>query len=227
MSASANRARIAVVANCQARPLANMIRLLAPDIEIVETTIVHLAKDAEADAALACYAASDFVFAQAVQDNYPTAFVRTSRLKEQFPQKVATWPNIYFRGQCPDIRYITSARGRVLGPLGEYQHIAIFDAWRDGLGAGATADRLLTGGDWVDRLAEEPARSLEELRARETHLDVSVTDYIAQHWQTERLFFTFNHPANRLLIQVACDLLKSHRAVGEPGRDPRRLPGSA
>jgi hypothetical protein len=201
------KAKIAVVANCQARPVANLIAILAPGVEITTVTIVHLAREADAAEALAHYANSDFLFAQAVQHNYPTPFVRTAGLKEQFGGKVVTWPNIFYQGQCPEIRYMTSGTGRVLGPLGEYQNIAVYEAWRNGFGVAATVDRLLTGGDWVTPLADEAPRSMAELRTREARLDVGIADHIAAHWQARRLFHTFNHPTNELLLQVARDLL--------------------
>jgi hypothetical protein len=207
MAHANGKANIAVVANCQGGPIAKMMPVLAPGVQIKAITVTHLARDEHAAEAFRSYNDCDFIFAQAVQDNYPTTFVTTTRLREQFGNKVITWPNIFYRGQGPEIRYITSPTGRVLGPLGEYQSVVLYEAWRDGLDVSATVDRMLTGGEWLDRLADEPQSSLQELRTREEQLDVGVSSHIAEHWQERRLFYTFNHPTNELLLRVACDLL--------------------
>ena len=224
MVGTANRIKIAVVANCQSRPLADLLKLMSPSVEISCITVVHLVKDSEAAESWASYEEFDFVFAQAVQDNYPTTFVRTGALKQRLGSKVVTWPNIYFRGQCPDTRFVTSAAGRVVGPLGDYQNITTYAAWRSGLGVAETVDRMLSGGDWVDSLADEAPRSMAELRMREASLDVGIADHIAAHWQERRLFYTFNHPANELLIRVARDLLAYIGLTPDTSAAPAQFP---
>jgi hypothetical protein len=200
--------RVTVIANCQARPVADYVRLLGRDVEIVDVLITHLAKEADAGRLEQAAAKSDFIFAQLVQPNYPAPIVRSAVLKEQYGDRVVLWPNLFFKGQTPDLCYVTSAKGaRVVGPLGDYHSRPLVDAWL----AGSTIDQtetLLTKGHFdttgVRALA---AASLEELKRREQQCNVGVTDMIANRGQSQRFFFTFNHPVADLMLAVARDLL--------------------
>lgn len=219
--------RIAVVANCQARPLAYLLSMLAPQVEIVGVTITHLAKLSDEAEALRLYDDADYIFAQLVQDTYPTPFLRTRRLKQRYDNKVVSWPNIFYRGQCPELCYITRPGiGRILSPLGEYHNIFIYEAWRDGMSVSDTVSMFSNGGDWLERLIAEPEKSLEELKSRETDLDTTISSEISENWRTKRLFFTSNHPsswlletvARRLLNRISCDIQEDpaiHK-YGEP-----------
>lgn len=201
--------RLAVIANCQARPMAQIIRLLAPQVDIVEITITHLAKQEEKEKCYEIYQKADYIFAQRVSDNYPTEFVRSDCLKQMFPHKLIVWPNIFFRGQCADLCYVTRPGvGRVVGPLGEYQNLVIFEAWQKSSTVSDARQLLTDGGAWLARLETEAASSLAELQARELQCDVTISSEIAEHWRNKRLFFTFNHPSKWLLETVARRLLQ-------------------
>ncbi len=202
--------RIAVIANCQARPMAGIIRLLAPNIEISGITITHLAKPDEAQKAFELYSSSDYIFAQWVSDSYPVEFLRATAIKEKFKDKVISWPNIFFRGQCPDLFYVTHPeKGRIVGPLWQYQNRVIYDGWRKGLAVSEVIKLMTEGGDWLIQLEEEAIGSLTALQQRETNLNVIVSDEIVEHWHTQQLFFTFNHPVKYLLQVVARRLLQT------------------
>jgi len=200
--------RVIVIANCQARPIADYLRLLGRDVEVVDIVITHLAKEADAIRIEKAAAKSDFIFAQLVQPNYPVQFLRSSVLQERYGDRVLLWPNIFFRGQTPDLCYVTAARGaRVLGPLSEYHSRPIMDAWREGLTAEQTQIRLTGGQIDTTGLQAVVAESLDELRQRERQCAVGITDLIAERWRSRRYFFTFNHPVNDLLLAVAQRLL--------------------
>lgn len=201
--------KIAVVANCQARPVAALLKQMSPKVEIAGFTITHLAKEAQREAAFELYEKADFVFAQAVNENYPVSFLRTVKLKDAFGDKIITWPNAFFRGHCPDIRYLTiPGEGRAMGPLGHYHSLAIYDAWRNERGAMRTVKMLRQEDEWTQEFEGEPNQSIQELRDREASLDIKLADYIEERWREERLFYTFNHPKKKVLIQLAAGLLK-------------------
>lgn len=212
--------RIAVIANCQARPVATLVRHLAPQAEITGIAVVHLAtpKD-ETSLAEAC-AAADLVFAQLVADNYPVPFVRTAALKAAHPGKVVAWPNLFFRGQCPDLHYATGeGRRRLNGPLGDYHSRTVLDGWLGGRPTAATLARLEEGD-----LAAPPGAaedSLAQLRQREAAADVAVSDLIAEDWTRRRLFFTFNHP-RRVLLEAVTRRLLAAAGIAATGAIPPR-----
>jgi hypothetical protein len=200
--------RVMIIANCQARPVADYVRLLGRDVEITDILITHLAKDADAARLEQAAAKSDFIFAQLVQPNYPVEIVRSTSLKEKYGDRVILWPNIFFKGQTPDLCYVTATNGaRVMGPLGEYHSKPLVDAWL----AGSTVDQtdaLLTRGQInTTGMRDMAAASLEELRRREQQCNVGVAETIVESWQSRRYFFTFNHPVSELMLGVAESLL--------------------
>lgn len=213
--------RIAVIANCQARPVANLCRHLAPGVEITGVGIVHLAspKD-EADLAAACETA-DVILAQLVADNYPVTFVRTNALKAAHPGKVIVWPNLFFRGQCPDLHYATGeGRRRLAGPLTDYHLRLVLEAWQAGVPAAETLARLEGGA--IAAPPDTAAQSLAQLRERETATDVRASDLIEDSWTRQRLFFTFNHPRTVLLEALTRRLLQT-AGIAATGAVPPRF----
>ncbi|MCB1380757.1 MAG: hypothetical protein KDK89_20670 [Alphaproteobacteria bacterium] len=229
MPAAGKTARpvIGVVGNEQARPLATILGTLVPSITVPQIVIVHLAADRDADAALQGLRKCDLVLAQSVSDNYPTRFVRLVNLRQELGDKVLSWPNIFFKGQCPDICYARlPGGGRILGPLGEYQSSVSLNAWRRGLEVKDVVTAYRKGGDLISDYASVPAQSLQELADRERTLDTAISDYIAEQWRREELFFTFNHPRLKLLEMLAERILakagvsRQGTPAGIPAREP-------
>jgi hypothetical protein len=199
---------VAVVANCQARPLAETLKRLSSRVQICSVVITHLANESDHDSAMEDLLRADFVFAQAVQPNYPVSFLRTSHLREVLGKRLVTWPNVFFKGQCPDLCYLTTPQGRrVLGPLGEYHCRPIYEGWRKGRSQAATKADLLKGDTWVHSLAQTVATSFADLNAREKELDAVISHKIEEQWRDRRLFFTFNHPVQSLLTDLATQVL--------------------
>lgn len=195
--------RIAVVGNCQARPLGTALTEARPDVEIASTLIVHLAKDDERDEALEALDKADLILAQRVQPDYPTEFVRTQALRDTFGDRVIVWPNMYYRGYNPELLYLRDAARRPMqGPLGDYHLQAVRDAW---LAGGTVEDALhqLTSVE-ANRstFAEVPESSLDELQSREAECDVAISDWIRERRWHERTFFTFNHPTAAVLREL-------------------------
>jgi hypothetical protein len=200
--------RVTIIGNCQARPVAEYLRLIGSDVEIVDIVTTHLAKEAEQERLEQAAAKSDFIFAQLVQPNYPVQFVRSAVLKNRYGDRAILWPNIFFKGQCPDLCYVTAGSGaRVVGPMEAYHSRPLIDAWLAGRGVEETERQLLNGEFNTAGLPFLVDASLEELRRREQLCNVGVADLIAEYWISRRCFFTFNHPVADLMIEVARQLL--------------------
>ena len=181
---------------------------MVPEADIT-VTVAHLCKQEEEERCYQEYKESDYILAQRVSDDYFVEFLRSSRLREEFPHKVLLWPNIFFRGQCPDLCHLSLPdQGRVLGPLGIYQNRLVFEAWRESKPVSVVRRMLTTGGDWLETLEKSAMLSLAELKERESECDVTISPVIEEHWLTRRLFFTFNHPSRWLLEKAACRLLR-------------------
>ena len=59
------------------------------------------------------------------------------------------------------------------------------------------------------RYGAELEATLAHLRGREEATVTPVSGFIAEHFRTRRLFYTFNHPTNLLLFRVATLIAKS------------------
>ncbi|MDO9502246.1 WcbI family polysaccharide biosynthesis putative acetyltransferase [Falsiroseomonas sp.] len=209
--------RVAIIANCQMRPMAALCESIGEAVSVTGGFVVHLAKREDEAAVEAACAKADLVFSQLVLESFPLPFLRSESLRAAHGEKVIVWPNLFFRGQCPDLFYATGTdRLRLTGPLTEYHLASVLEAWRAGDGVDRTVARL-SAGDF--NIAVDAAQiSLDQLRQRETACDVRASDIIEAAWREEHLFFTFNHPRSRLLDTVARRLLAQAdvAATGRP-----------
>ncbi|AII42022.1 hypothetical protein KR100_01195 [Synechococcus sp. KORDI-100] len=193
---------IAVVANCQARPL---IHLLEANFKVqcLEPIIVHLAKDEYADEYRFKLETADILISQFISDQYPCSTIRTKNLKESLIKKLVLIPNLFYRGYTPDLRYVR-LRGQptLTGPLGDYHSSIIIDAWSNSLSQKEAKKNYLDDSLWKKVYQNVAVESLNELKEREKKLDISVSDIIEREQQYKQLFFTFNHPSKYLLDQL-------------------------
>ncbi|BFM06789.1 WcbI family polysaccharide biosynthesis putative acetyltransferase [Halioxenophilus aromaticivorans] len=201
--------KISVVGNCQARPTAERLIRLSSLVEIIDVTIVHLAKDSDCDIHKRAYAESDYIIAQQVNDNYPCEFVRTSSLKKEYGSKVVTVINLYFSGYFPDWRYYRLPKqGTLKGPMGDYHCEAIYDCWIEGKSP-TDAKNLINSLDYnLEKYRDAASTSLRELASRESNSDCKIVDFLEDQITKERMFFSFNHPKivliEKMLVSV-CD----------------------
>lgn len=196
--------RVAVVGNCQARPLAAALQRLVPGLEVASTSIVQLLKDEDEPEHARGYESADAIFAMQVRDDYRCTFVRTSTLRERYGEKVKVWPNLYFAGYNPELLYVRDDDHRpISGPLGDYHLRTIHEAWLDGQPEVRAAERVLDVDANRARYESVPAESFAELERRATSSDLDIIGWVRERVWQERLFFTFNHPAWRLIEESA------------------------
>ncbi len=191
--------KILVTGNCQARPLGSLLSK-STSHEVLEPIILHLSNAAEQDAHMERIAQADFILAQATAPVFQPAHLRSDVLQEQFAGRVVVWPNVFFVGQHPYLRYLTHAQaGRVLGPMEATHDIRVVNAWfrsRQGL----SFNESMTEPGYEQRVYDT---SLRDLRGRESKCDVAISDLIEAHFEDRQLFFTFNHPSLFLLTRLA------------------------
>lgn len=200
--------KIAVVGNCQARPVAHYLARMCPSLELLDDTIVHLSGPQSAAEDLARLDQADVICAQSVQDGYHAAHLATNSLRSRYGTCVIEWPNLFFNGNCADLAYLTSETNeRLQGPLGAYHNKFVFACWQKGIEEASAVDALH---ELIDQSSAEIStsveKSLQELRNREQSCDVKIAEHIASHWQDQRLFFTFNHPTANLLVKLSQQL---------------------
>jgi len=214
--------RIQVIGNCQARPLAALIEA-ATGFAAEPAIILHLAKPEEAEAHRQVLAEADLILAQRTDPAFPVAHLRSGALKEAWPNTVTVWPNVFYGGEQPYLRYVTHARqGRVLGPMTEYHDLRVLRAWfADRRGIDFLPE--CTAPDFVSGYAE---KALKTLQSRETDCDVTSADLIAAQGMPgtgPHLFWTFNHPTLWLLTQL-CNRILDHVGLPQASLEGMREP---
>jgi hypothetical protein len=188
--------KILVLGNCQARPLSYLL-CNGSGLTSLEPIILHLAKDADISRHAALCAEAEIIVAQATSDNFEPAHLASRRLKEQHGSKVIIWPNIFWAGQTPFLRYVSHKTfGRIDGPLDAYHDLRILQDWyRSRLDLDTPLREI--------SVQDVQTRSLQDLKIKETACDVVVSDLIEAYGTSQRLFFTFNHPTAWLLSKMA------------------------
>ena len=205
--------KIAVVGNCQARPIAQLLQQMNPNIEVTTTAIVHLLKTEEEPQYAPFLEQSDMIIAQLVADNYPCEFVRSQNLRQKYGNKVDSIVNLYFSGYNPELRYVKlPGSGLLDGPLGAYHIQTVLDSWLEGAPTETAASRVESieyNQKKYDGLSE---KSLNDLRQREKNASVPIVDHIEANMSERKLFFTFNHPS-ALLMQTMIQRLLAQRGI--------------
>ena len=191
--------KVLVLGNCQARPLSMLLNRFA-GFELLDPIILHLAKEADHAEHEDRIAGADLVLSQLTASVFRPAHLRSEELKKRHPEKTLIWPNLFFAGQQPYLRYLTHAtRGRILGPIDATHDMRLLRAWfMDRAGISFREDIAAEG--YEKAVAD---RSLNDLRQREASCDLGVTDLIEAEIMTRKLFFTFNHPSIWLLSRMA------------------------
>lgn len=201
--------KVLVLGNCQARPLAMLLERFA-GFETLDPVILHLAKDTDQAAHEAAMAEADLILAQRTDDGFGVAHLRSSHIRQTQGDRCVVWPNIFYAGQQPYLRYLNHRpRGRIGSPLGDYHDLRILRDWfRDRQGADFAAE--ITAPGFAETQTE---KSLLSLRQREMNCDVTSADIVTELQNDRPLFFTFNHPNLWLLARLAERIL-AH--IGRP-----------
>lgn len=136
---------------------------------------------------------------------------------------VVRWPSVYWAGYFPDLFYLRDAAGAPVldGPF-DYHDRVILNAYSAGSDVPEVC-RLLADPERPSDAQAWATHATAELEIRGRDCDIHVTSFIASTFQEELLFFTMNHPANRLLGFMAEQIAE---LIGVPGGiDHRLMPG--
>jgi hypothetical protein len=136
---------------------------------------------------------------------------------------VVRWPSVYWAGYFPDLFYLRDVDGApVLDAPFDYHDRSILRAYAAGMDVAETC-LLLEDAERPSDAHAWAAKATAELDVRGQDCDVQVASFIASRFRDELLFFTMNHPTNRLLEFIAQQITT---LLGIPGRvDRRQMPG--
>lgn len=219
--------RVVVVGNCQAKALEMMLATneeFAQRFEFVSFPAVHEIPDEAIPELHNAVAGATVAILQRVEEGYRDGIgLGTDTLARIAGNAtVIRWPSVYWAGYFPDLFYLRDAANQpvVDGPF-DYHDRTILEAYASGLDVEATC-RLLQDSDQPSDAAAWAANATAELGIRGKDCDIQVTDFIDANFRSELLFYTMNHPANRLLASLAQQITQR---LGVPGQvDQGQMP---
>lgn len=219
--------KIVFIGNCQAQALTQISHYLGLNAELVIVPpVFDLGAFNTPEIKDKIYSA-DLVFSQRVNDDYPAEFVRPSVLRAELGDKVVIWPNIYFDGYFPGVRYVyAQSGGKVTGPLSDYHFLQIQKSYKDGASPEAAWEAFI-GTQPSEILPADPVGdSIANLRHREQDVDITMSDFIEANASRSKLFYSMNHPTDEVLQEALRRMVAHSKSdIQVPDYDPARLAG--
>ncbi|WP_292052412.1 MULTISPECIES: WcbI family polysaccharide biosynthesis putative acetyltransferase [unclassified Brevundimonas] len=219
--------KIVFIGNCQAQALTQITHFLGLGAELVIVPpVFDLGSFNTPEIKEKIYSA-DVVFSQRVNDDYPAEFVRPSVLRQELGDKVVIWPNIYFDGYFPGVRYVYAQSGaKLTGPLSDYHFLQIQKSYAEGASV-QEAWEAFTSPRASEVLPADPiGDSIANLRHREQDVDVKMSDYIEANAFRTKMFYSMNHPTDEVLLE-ALRRMVAHAGIDlkVPDYDPSLFDG--
>lgn len=218
--------RVVVVGNCQAKALELLLSTnegFAERFEFVSFPAVHEIPDAMVPELHRAVEHAHVLLAQRVEDGYRggVGLGTNTLVSLAGTASVVRWPSVFWAGYFPDLFYLRDAEGQpvVDGPF-DYHDRIVLQAYVSGLDPAQTC-RLLSDPERPSNAPAWAANATAELDIRGQDCDVQISSFIDGRFRQEPLFFTMNHPSNRLLAHMAQQITE---LIGVPGRvDHHRL----
>lgn len=171
--------------------------------EIIKLPEYHLMTPEDAMSAIVLMDSADLIMAQRVSSKFHIQNMHPLNLREKLGERCILWPNIYFDGYFPGIRYVYGSDSRkLIGPLGDYHFEQIFGCWLQGLEPDIAAEQLASLNGWAWCLGDPAEASLEKLKQREIDCHVGISDHIARNFSSRKLMHAMNHPRNSVLLEM-------------------------
>jgi hypothetical protein len=223
-----------VVGNCQAKALELVLATsdaFTSRFELVSFPAVHEVPDAMVPDLHRAVADAALVIPQRIDEGYRGGIgLGTETLARMAgTASVLRWPSVFWAGYVPDLFYLRDATGAsvVDGPF-DYHDRTILKAYVNGMDVADTC-ALLADSEQPSDAQSWADRATAELDVRGQGCEIHVASFIAERFRDELLFFTMNHPANRLLAHMAQQVVDQLGLIGsvEPARlGPGELLGS-
>lgn len=205
-----------VLGNCQAQPLRfilNQSKSFSNYFELVDFPAVHVAKPDQVLALHRELSDAGLVLCQPIAEGYRGNIGLGTETIFRYMTETAlkiTYPSIYFSGYNPELFYLKNELGSSIAKDFDYHCKVIFNSFLAGFAVDETCNYLCgekafslsqVSEDWIEK-------SVVEIRKRERDIDIKVSQCIAESFRERRLFWTFNHPSNFLLMSVAQEIFK-------------------
>jgi hypothetical protein len=219
--------RAVVVGNCQASALELMLdthEAFTQCFELVRFPPVHELPAEQVPALHDAVANAAVVIPQRIDEGYRDGVgLGTETLARIAGGEVVRWPSVYWAGYVPDLFYLRDAeRAPVLDGPFDYHDRSILRAYASGLDIEAACARLQDA-EMPSDAESWAAHATAELEIRGEDCDVDVAPFISSRFREELLFYTMNHPTNRLLAFIAQQIVGLLGLAGDVR--PALMPG--
>ena len=214
--------KYSVYGNCQADPLGNILQTnseFSDNWEFVQFPKPSFALRADDWVEIEKLMSTlDLFITQNVGESHGI-FASDNLAKHMKPEaRVIRVPNAYFSGYMPEVVYFRAGEPHVTKfcDYHDENFLALFMA--DPVNAVEKAvakvkDPVTYSSEHV---LENARASLDELARREEECDITVSDYIAEHWKDDILFYSMNHPKRTVLSHMASKIMV---ALGQESSD--------
>lgn len=201
------RPRIAFIGNCQAQAFQSLSLHLGYQVDIVLVPPVWRLTEEDIPELDEKLSSCDHIFKQKTDAEFKVAYLRDDQMRARFGERVIVWPNIYFDGYFPEIRYMYGTSGKIEGPLIDYHFDWMIDAWKRRASVEETATIATDPAAWrgMRDIVED---SIDRLKKREQSVDVAISDYIRDRFRVQKLFHSMNHPSTPLLTEMLLRLME-------------------
>ena len=207
-----NFARLCVIANCQAWPLAQILATLSQSqVRFISLTDVVTPGSFSHTSAMRmldeAHLRDELVFS--FNAGSPFAPLDTLSLREVFGERLKTFTSVRFDGVHPDMTYFGRFKNRWLGTMGEYHSKLIIYSFLNG--KSETECERLFNADVYSRIGyfDMWERSADILLARDEQCDIQFAKSFLELAKSETSLFTMNHPTAVTFFELASSLLQA------------------
>lgn len=199
-----------IYGNCQAAALRTYLQknsAFASTYRVIDIKPVHLLTQEDIPYIDQVVSETDLLIYQPVSDNYKGIYQLSTRylidrLKPGCRQ--ISFPVAYFTGYNPEVTYLRDGNGANISKPFVYHDINILRLFDQGK-SGREILEIIQDDDFYTAAAAEKQfnDTMDRLKSREAGLDIKLSEFIQDHFRTERLFHVFNHPNKTLLSRIA------------------------
>ena len=202
-------ANVLIVSNCQAAPLARCMNFRNAEVQCTGVTIEEFREDSNTVLGKSKFNVvlySNELFVAALTE----AGLSRSILKP--------FPAITFTSYHPDICYVTGPSGRIFGPMGDYQSLAILCGYKKGLVEPEIRDlfrkEIFASAGYLSRWESETVRLTSVFR----NCGVDLSKYLPRWSRRGAFMHTINHPLIDCIFDLAGEALLALGLSAAPER---------
>jgi len=199
-----NKENILIIGNCQAEQLFKIFSIfqIKFNVFVLSVRLIKNLNESFKDNYLVknIFQKYKFILTQELFDEKKFGKLITANLCSLLPEKIVTFPNIYFLGLHPDLAGFKT----YLSPFRDHHSsIALKLHYNKITGQSNNLSKNIK--DCIDSLKKEQifTSSFSELMNRDKQWDVKIFDFISNNLTSLPLLLTINHPTTLLITEIA------------------------